>query len=340
MHVELENRILREKAKTEVVYSNNETSGGSSNLAMYKREIWPATIVTWNNNGRVLVDSLNDRSITQTLAPGTQLPRQRRWLEPNSLLLHPCGYWNSLQTSSPNENIPEFKVYASLTSFMRDNYFDWHAYFKLSSKTTPKIAAPIEIFSPEQIGTSFEEVIRTDLIASRLSCDYPINPRYVWSILKQLTDDDISFVYEATGLIRNSTTSSTKSGPTTTTSTAEPSLMDSTATMSAGIVLLPSKIDPAFIRYPNVNSLSSMSKLNIACIHREYIELLVGASAAGNNYLSISFPHLIRCESLSLVDEKSKNCQLDIKHALVIMLTCLDLSNATVRNYLNYLSQS
>lgn len=154
-------------------------------------------------------------------------------------------------------------------------------------------------------------------VENELSCDYPLNPRFIWSSLKQLSSDDISYVYESTGLIRSS---------------ASVAQNDASDSMSAGVVLLPSKINVAFIVFPNVSFLANLAKLNIACIHREYIELLAGAA---NNYISVDFPHLIRCESLNLIESKAK---LDLKHILIAMFTCLDLSSFSVliRNLTSY----
>lgn len=299
MYVELEQEVLLEKPKTEIVYHNE-----LNQWKAVKREIWPALIKKIDDSGRLVVESIIDE------AAHDKVPKVTSWLEATSPKIHPCGYWNSLKASKIED--VEFKINPGLSIFFRDGkFFDWAKFLK-SAKNIGKSVAPRILFSREQCGDIKSSDLVEEPVENRLSCDYPLNPRFIWSSIKQLTSDDISFVYESTGLIRTSAVA------------LAAERQNDSIESSAGIVLLPAKIDSAFVRYPNVNSLSMVANLNIACLHREYIELL---TRGGNNYLSINFPHLIRCDSLNLLDSKSK---LNLKYILIVMLTCLDLSNSIV----------
>jgi hypothetical protein len=147
---------------------------------------------------------------------------------------------------------------------------------------------------------------------SNLSCDYPHNPRYIWSSMRQLNLDDITEFYNETKIMstneeqdENSSTDSSKS------------------LLSSALVLLPKLIDNDFINYPNVNYLNNISNLNVSCIHREEIPLFYGIKS----FISINFPHLLLGKSIDLLNE---NIKLDPMNLINIMCTCLDLSMSPV----------
>lgn len=297
MHLELEEAVV-EQPKTDVVYHNETVKSLKTTT---KRIFWPVVILISNKSGRLLVRPVMDKP---TAPNQINAPDFSHWIEPTSPRLHPCGYWNCIRKK---DELAEFKVYSNLVNYYRDG-FDWALYLK-NVKPSSRVVVPFDLFSPEQRGDMTEsDSIKLPPVEDRLSCDYPANPRFIWSSLKHLSSDDIASVYESNGLIKSSGGVSS----------------DLNTSSSSGVVLLPEKLDLAFIKYPNVNFVSSMSKLNIACVHREYIDLMTGG---GNNYLSISFPHLIKCESLNLVETKSK---LNLKNVLMTMFTCLDLSKSIV----------
>jgi len=147
-----------------------------------------------------------------------------------------------------------------------------------------------------------------DFIAKKnyLSCDNPYNPRSIWASLLDLNVDDITEIYREIGII-----------------TMREEMSDSYAPKSA-LVLLPKKIKKDFIKQPNVSCIETLSCLNISCTHRENIRLVYGGP---KNVISKSYPHLIKGDSLDLVENKIK---LEVNQLIEILSTSIDLANSSV----------
>ena len=138
-----------------------------------------------------------------------------------------------------------------------------------------------------------------------LSCDNPFNLRTIWASLTDLNVDDITEIYREIGII----------------SVRE----DANEKLSkSALVLLPKTIEKEFIKFPNVSCVENLSNLNVSCIHRENIKLLYGGP---KNFISKSYPHLIKGDSLDLIDNKIK---LDATLLIEIMSTCIDFANSPV----------
>jgi hypothetical protein len=142
-----------------------------------------------------------------------------------------------------------------------------------------------------------------------LNCNHVYNPRCIWTSIKQLNVEDITDVYRDIGII-----------------TARDDMTQQLQLASTALVLLPKNLEKNFAKYSNINTVESLSSLNISCIHREDIKLLFGTK----NYIYKNYPHLIQGESLDLISKKIK---LETKHLLIIMSTCLDLGNSPVFNF-------
>lgn len=324
MHLEFEKEQKVENTNSEIVYYNHFGDGE------VKKYLVPAVVESVDDSGKLLLTLLDEDDWQK---------RDKFMVDPTSVNLHPCGYWNYLSSSSSSSNSVEFKCSNELKKFLNQAKFEWKLLLKdkiTNNKTmmTNSIysAAPFEIFMNEQKDDMKKATFYPEFepVENYLSCDYPLNPRFVWSTLDQFSPDDISFVYEAIGLIRNRVNlsservsmSTSRLSPTNENEAKEASLSNSCA-----LVLLPNKIDSLFVRFPSVNFVDFLINLNIACVHREYIELLIGS----NNYLYINYPHLVHSSSFNLIQNKFK---LELRHLLNIMFTCLDLSYSPVRIYL------
>ncbi len=144
---------------------------------------------------------------------------------------------------------------------------------------------------------------------SSLTCDYPYNPRYIWSSLRQLNLDDITEFYNESKITQSTS--------------EEINDTETSKSQLSALVLLPKLIDINFINYPNVNNLNNISNLNVSCIHREEISLFYGIKS----FISINFPHLLLGKDIDLIND---NIKLDQTHLINIMCTCLDLSMSPV----------
>lgn len=147
MHLELEERVLLERPKTEVVYRSEL----AANWSAYKRVIWPVVVVKANENGRIEVESLMEKTTTQK--PDLNEPRITEQIEPTNSRLHPCGYWNMNQNELQADGAPmEFHVNSSLTNYFHEGKtFDWQGYLKASKKEN-RFVAPLILFNEEQRG--------------------------------------------------------------------------------------------------------------------------------------------------------------------------------------------
>lgn len=148
-----------------------------------------------------------------------------------------------------------------------------------------------------------------DFIAQQnyLTCDFPYNPRTIWASIIDLNVDDITDIYREIGIITN-----------------RDDLNDKMKPSNSALVLLPKILEKNFIKYPNVSCVESLSHLNISCIHRENIRLLYGGS---KNVITKNYPHLIKGDSLDLIENKIK---LDSLYLFQILSTCVDLANSPV----------
>jgi hypothetical protein len=321
MYLEYEDVIAAEKSATsEVVYYNEASSVELKNF------ISPAQIESVDASGQILLKLLDDKS-------------SKFLLDPLVSNLHPCGYWNYLCTRQDAVK-PLMKCNKAASKYSNFyNNFDWkrfmearqissYQYGQLNNGSLASIA-PFELFTSEQRSEMpIEQSFNSPVVPcgeNYMTCDCAYNPRYIWSSLRKLNSEDISYVYEASGLINNKVNSVSTAGSSVSVTTLPGGGSGEGVAQwaSSALVLLPAKIDLRFIQFPNVNFSENLANLNIACVHREYIELFIGL----NNFLPINYPHLIQSKSLNLLDNKLK---LDLKYMLNIMFTSLDLSNSLV----------
>jgi hypothetical protein len=153
-------------------------------------------------------------------------------------------------------------------------------------------------------------------LESNLSCDFPYNPRYIWSSMRKLNLEDITEFYNETKITSTNEELTGKNNET------------PNSLLTGALVLLPKLIDKNFINYSNVNYLDNLSNLNVSCIHREEISLFYGI----RSFISINFPHLLLGKSIDLLND---NIRLEPMYLINIMCTCLDLSMSPVSKVFN-----
>ena len=182
--------------------------------------------------------------------------------------------------------------------------------------------APYELFTDEQkcdMPISYFPSSKADYY---LSCEHKLNARFVWTALRQMTNENLAKIYRGTGIISSQVISAEGINNIDSDLTTVP---NSDRLLGSALVLLPNNFDSmfSFNNYPNVSHLCCLNNLNISCIHREEIKLFIGL----NNFMSYTYPHLLVGDSLDL---QKGLVRLSYLHLYVIMCTCLDLSNSTV----------
>jgi hypothetical protein len=250
------------------------------------------------------------------------------WVETTSDSIHPCGWWNYviekiLKPTGLNSHrgVTEFRAPKNTTSPNTDSpdtaskdksHFDWAFFF---NKKEMQSALPVAfgLFTDRQTdGMSFgfypdPAHLNRSQQCENLTCTLIYNPRFIWSNLRKLSDNDITSIYRETGIIafRDDAKKQFKLAP-------------------SALVLLPKQIDPSFVAYPNVNFIRNLSNLNVTCTHREEIKILVGDAGY---FMSINYPHLIHADCLDLVEQHLK---LEMNYLIDIFVTCYDLGNSLV----------
>jgi hypothetical protein len=240
------------------------------------------------------------------------------WVEPTSNRIHPCGYWNyvneiKLKPSNAKayRNIIEFRAPKNMQNpnANENSNFDWDSFF---NRKEMQSALPVSfnLFCEEQTDgmTSAYSPKLTEKKSTlgHLNCQLVYNPRFIWTNLRKLSENDVTSIYRETGIItfRDDTKKRFKLAP-------------------SALVLLPKQIDPNFVIYPNVNYINNLCNLNVTCTHREEIKILVG----DGHFMSINYPHLIQADCLDLIERKLK---LNLRYLIDIFLTCYDLGYSLV----------
>lgn len=250
-------------------------------------------------------------------------------IEPYSTSIHPCGFWKFIKTSdkyqSDYSGILDFKVSPelekNLTSFHKGKItikiFNWNLFFSTHDEL---VGAPFLLFDKKQTdGMDISFYPEHTPGENFLSCDYNLNPRFIWTTIKQLNQDAITEIYHELGIIspnRDMFNEETKLE-------SDSSLPNERKIPPAALVILPESIENNFMKYPNLNSVNSMTALNVSCTHREEIRILIGSGQIVSN----NYPHLIQTDSFNLI---KNNVKLTLNQLLVIMCACFDLGTSTV----------
>jgi hypothetical protein len=242
------------------------------------------------------------------------------WIDFNSPLIHPCGYWDYIQfeiykTQMSNQckhrtiesfELPSFLLASVRINVIQQQGFKWKTFLKDRPKNSP---VPFDLFTSEQREGMLDKYFPTSESSPyHLSCVHKLNPRCVWQSISQFTIKDLTDIYRGTGIVDSlvNLSSSESVGGGSSSSAAIRNENDGAALKSA-IVLLPENFEAMFSseNYPNVS------------------QIFVGQ----NNFISYADPHLLVGDSFNLLKE---SVELDKFYLAVIMTTCLYFSSSTV----------
>ena len=291
------------EAESDIELNTSNEKDYKTRLSTKDKFISPALVEKVDESGKLLIKFLDEEA------------GKSFWIEATSNSLHPCGYWNYVSEKilkpanlSKHKNIRYFAVSKRLQKFY-SSIFDWNEIFNKEESAQFSLPIAFSMFSDNQLdgmSLSYFPKLNEKRPGSHLQCDFPLNPRFVWSTVHKLNENDITSIYRETGIIKFHDDAKKK-----------------VKLASSALVLLPKNIDSNFIEYPNVNSVHNLCNLNVTCTHREEIKILVGEGY----FMSINYPHLIQNDCLNLID---KNLRLNMRNLIDIMLTCLDLGNSPV----------